>query len=80
MSGVDAMLETLRALSASPEEAARDVAAMLGPRMRTGRAEARGESVAIVPGGRSDAWLGDAWAADVEDEIGRTMAKAGGAA
>jgi hypothetical protein len=78
VSGIDDMLETLRALEASPEECGRDIADLLGGRMRTGSVVPHGEDVAIVPGGRSDAFLSDAWSEDVEQQMNETLTRIGG--
>lgn len=54
------------------EAAAADVVSLLAPRFRSGTAEARGDTVALIPGGRSDAW-----AADVTTQIAETTARIG---
>lgn len=76
--GFDAIRERIDALQKAPEAAAVDVAAMLSARLRSGSADARGDTVALIPGGKRDAFLSDAWAADVSAQIAETTARIGG--
>ena len=79
MSGIEGMFATLRALERAPEEVDRDVAAMLRTRVRASDAvEVRGGAVAIVPAGRSLAFLTDETADAVARQAEETLARIGG--